>query len=210
MKVLKIILRSGTSSITTKYRKSKRQLNAIPCRFTIRRTVETSYLRQDDKPQTEKTQNTTTEVILVADGSLIEGKGTWAAIMTDKRGVEIASCQGQVRHNNLNSYRVELKGCLGAILMTKTLPNLQSCALYCDNKAVIHRINIITQRQPSAGWTGYDILLQFRKELPPNFKCFHVKGHQDNMVNPKFQLEDNLNILMNMRAEKAQTIFHTL
>jgi hypothetical protein len=51
-------------------------LNAIPCRFTIRRTIETSYLRQDDKPQTEKTHNTTTEVILVSDGSLIEGKGT--------------------------------------------------------------------------------------------------------------------------------------
>jgi hypothetical protein len=83
-------------------------LNAIPCRFTIRKTIETSYLRQDDKPQTEKTQNTTAEVILVSDGSLIEGKGTWAAIMTDKRGVEIASCQGQVRQNNLNSYRVEL------------------------------------------------------------------------------------------------------
>jgi hypothetical protein len=66
--------------------------------------------------------------------------------------------------------------------MTKTLPNLESCTLYFDKKAVIQRINIITQRQPSAGWTDYDILLQIRKELPPNFKCFHVKGHQDKKV----------------------------
>jgi ribonuclease HI len=209
MKGLKIILTSGISSITTKYRKSKRQfftlpLNAIPCRFTIRRTIETSYLRQNDKPQTETTQYTTTEVILVADGYLIEGKGTWAAIMTDKRGVKIASRQGRGRHNNLNSYKVELEGCLGAILMTKTLSNLQSCTLYCDNKEVIHRINIITQRQPSAGWTEYDILLQIRKELPPNFKCFHVKGHQDNKVNPELQLEDNLNIMIDMCAKKRK------
>jgi ribonuclease HI len=88
--------------------------------------------------------------------------------------------------------------------MTKTLPNLQSCTLYCDNKAVTQRINIITQRQPSAGWTDYDILLQIRKELPPNSKCFHVKGHQDSKVNPELELEGKLNMLMGMCAKKRK------
>jgi ribonuclease HI len=125
--------------------------------------------------------------------------------MTDKRGVEIASQQGQVTHNNLRSHRVELEGCLGALKLTKTIPGIQSCTLYCDNKAVIHRLNTIIHRQPSTGWTDYDILIQIRKELPRNFKCLHVKGHQDSKVNPELRLEDNLNILMDMRAKKAQT-----
>jgi ribonuclease HI len=77
--------------------------------------------------------------------------------------------------------------------------------LYCDNKAVIHRLNTIIHRQPSTGWTDYDILIQIRKELPRNFKFFHVKGHQDSKVNPELRLEDNLNILVEMRVKKAQT-----
>jgi hypothetical protein len=68
--------------------------------------IETSYLRHDDKAHPKKVHQTITVVFLVSDGSLIDGKGTWAAIMTDKRGVEIASHQGQVKYNNLNIYIV--------------------------------------------------------------------------------------------------------
>jgi ribonuclease HI len=114
------------------------------------------------------------EVILVEDGSLLDRNRTWAAIMTDKHGVKLASQQGQVAHNNLSSYRVELEGCLGALKLTKKPLNIHSCILYCNNKVVIQRIKTITHRQPSIGWTDYDILIQIRKKLPRNFKCFYV------------------------------------
>jgi ribonuclease HI len=140
----------------------------------------------------------------VAYGILIKVKGTWAAMMTDKRGVELASQQGQVTHNNLRSYKVELEGCLGLLKITKTISSIQSCKLYCDDRAVIHWLNTIIHRQPSTGWTDYDILIQMRKELPRNFKCFHVKGHQDSKVNPELRLEDNFNILMDMQAKKPK------
>jgi ribonuclease HI len=179
--------------------------NATPCKIMFRNTIGTKFQRQNKETCVSKPQSTITEVILVADGSLLKGKGTWAAIMTDKRGVELASQQCQVTHNNLSSYRVELEGCLGAIKLTNTIPGIQSCTLYCDNKAVIHRLHTIIHRQLSTGWTDYDILIQIRKELPRDFKCLHVKGHQDGKVNPELCLEDNLNILMDMRAKKAPT-----
>jgi hypothetical protein len=115
--------------------------NATLYRVTFRNNIETNFQRKNKETHSSKPQSTSTEVILVADGSLLEGKGTWAAIMTDKRGVEIASQQGQVTHNNLCSYRVDLEGCLGALKLTKTIPSIQSCTLHCDNKAVIHTIN---------------------------------------------------------------------
>jgi hypothetical protein len=56
------------------------------------------------------------------------------------------------------------------------------------------------------GKTYYDILIQIRKELPPKFKCFYVRGHQDSKVNQELGLEDNLIILLDMRAKRAQMI----
>jgi hypothetical protein len=103
--------------------------NATPCKIMFRNTIGTKFQRKHKETRVREPQSTITEVILVADGSLLEGKGTWAAIMTDKRGVELASQQGQVTHNNLSSYRVELEGCLGALKLTKTIPGIQSCTL---------------------------------------------------------------------------------
>jgi ribonuclease HI len=183
-------------------------VNATPCKIMFRKTIGTKFQRKNKETCVSEPQSTIMEVILVADGSLLEGKGTWAAIMIDKRGVELASQQGKVTHNNLSSYRVELEGCLGALKLTKTIPGIQSCTLYCDNKAVIHRLNTIIHRQPSTGWTDYDILTQIRKELPRNFKCLHVKGHQDSKVNPELRLEDNLNILMDMRAKRPKPLYY--
>jgi ribonuclease HI len=191
--------------VDTKLTVNTLPVKATPCKVLFRNTIGTKFQRKHKETCVSEPQSTITEVILVADGSLLEGKGTWAAIMNDKRGVELASQQGQVTHNNLSSYRVELEGCLGALKLTKIILGIQSCTLYCYNKAVVHRLNTIIHRQPSTGWTDYDILTQIRKELPRNFKCLHVKGHQDSKVNPDLRLEDNLNILMDMRAEKAQT-----
>jgi hypothetical protein len=87
----------------------------------------------------------------VADGSLVDEKSAWAAIMNNKQGIEWACQQGQGAHNNLSSYRVKLEGCLSPIKLTKTIPNTQLCKLYRNNKAIIQSINTITQRQPSLG-----------------------------------------------------------
>jgi hypothetical protein len=87
--------------------------SATPCRIMFRNTIVTNFQRKNKETHLNKPQSTNTEVILIADGSLLEGKGIWAAMMTYKRGVEIASQQGQVTHNNLSSYRVDLEGCLG-------------------------------------------------------------------------------------------------
>jgi hypothetical protein len=132
--------------------------NAIPCRVTFRNAIGTNFQRKNIETHSSKPKSKFMEVLLMANGSLLEGKGTWAAIMTDKRGVE-ASQQAQETHINLSSYIVELKGFLGELKLDKTIPKIQSCALYCENKAVIHRINTIIHRQPSTGWTDYDILI---------------------------------------------------
>jgi hypothetical protein len=80
--------------------------NATPCKIMFRNTIGTKFQRKIKETCVSEPQSTITEVILVADSSLLKGKGTWAAIMTDKCGVELASQQGQVTHNNLSSYRV--------------------------------------------------------------------------------------------------------
>jgi hypothetical protein len=55
--------------------------NSTPCKIMFRNTIGTKFQRKNKVAQLIKPQSTTTEVILVADGSLLEGNGAWAAIM---------------------------------------------------------------------------------------------------------------------------------
>ena len=50
-------------------------------------------------------------IVAVTDASVIEHKGTWAAILTDPEGRELGQAQGFISRKNLHSFRTELEEC---------------------------------------------------------------------------------------------------
>jgi hypothetical protein len=56
-------------------------------------------------------------IIAVSDSLVIGERGTWAAIVTTRKGKELYRDQGIMSSPNLSSYRAELQGCKGALLL---------------------------------------------------------------------------------------------
>ena len=70
--------------------------------------------------------------------------------------------------------------------------------------AVIHRLRTLQKSVPSVNWSDYDLLMEAKVIMPSNIRFEHVKGHQGNQCHPDFNLQTNLNILMDMRAKQGQ------
>ena len=143
-------------------------------------------------------------IIAVTDASVVGNQGTWAAILTDSDGKEIHQIQGSISGDSLTSFRAELDGCRGVLTLLKKYPKVTTITLFCDNIAVIHRLNSLQTTWPSINWSDYDLLMEAKLVMPQRIQFKHVKGHQGSSCHPNFNLETNLNILMDTRAKKAQ------
>ena len=64
---------------------------------------------------TEATEEYSGDIIAVTDASVIDGYGTWAAILTDPVGRELCQAQGSISCEGLTSFRAELDGCRGVL-----------------------------------------------------------------------------------------------
>ena len=143
-------------------------------------------------------------IIAVTDASVIGNHGTWSAIITDMEGKELHQSQGTISGDGLTSFRAELEGCRGVMVQLQIFPNATSITLFCNNIAVIHRLNTLKSSLPSINWSDYDLLVEAKKVMPSQIQFKHVKGHQVSGCSHEFNLETNLNILMDMRAKQAQ------
>ena len=143
-------------------------------------------------------------IIAVTDASVIGNHGTWSAIITDMEGKELHQSQGTISGDGLTSFRAELEGCRAVMVQLQKFPNATSMTLFCDNIAVIHRLNTLKTSRPSINWSDYDLLVEAKKVMPSQIQFKHVRGHQGVECSHEFNLETNLNILMDMRAKQAQ------
>ena len=84
-------------------------------------------------------------ITAVTDASVIQGQGTWSAILVDKDERTLQQKRGKLQGENLTSFRAELDGCRAAIEMLKEYPNAQDVKLYCGNLAVIKQTNGLTK-----------------------------------------------------------------
>jgi hypothetical protein len=130
--------------------------------------------------------------------------GTWAAIVTTRNGKELFRDQGVLTSRNLSSYRAEPQGCKGTIQLLNKFNKDTPRVLSCENLSMIQSLNKIRNHCPSVNQSNYDILLEIKELIQPTITFQHVKGHQGAEMSDEFDLQTNLNILMDSRAERMQ------
>ena len=92
--------------------------NAYPCAVSatgqILSEIECESIGQEEE---EEEFDYCGSVIAVTDASVVDNQGTWAAIITDPKGIEINQMQGSISGEGLTSFRAELDGCRGVLTL---------------------------------------------------------------------------------------------
>jgi hypothetical protein len=182
-------------------------VDAFPCAITFRNEIISDILDNfieqnvcEYKPYVDE------GIIAVTDASVIGERGTWPAIVTTRKGKELYRYQAIMSSPNLRSYRAELQGCKGALLLLNKFDKDTSRVLLCDNMSAIQRLNKLRNHLPDVNQSDYDILLEIKEIIQPTIRFQHVKGYQGTELSDEFDLQTNLNILMDSRAKRMQQV----
>jgi hypothetical protein len=178
-------------------------VDAFPCLITLRNEI-LSDISDNFSEQTicELKPYVDKGIIAVTDASVIGERGTWAAIVTTRNGKELCRDQGLMICPNLISYRVELQGCKGALLLLNKFDKDTPRVLLCDNMSAIQSFNKLRSHLPNVNQSDYDILLEIKELIQPTIVFQHLKEHQGTELSDEFGLQTNLNILMDSRAKR--------
>jgi hypothetical protein len=145
------------------------------------------------------------EVIIATDALVHQEKAAYAWIIATTKGKVIVSHSARIEAEDISSYQAEAHGILDAI---STLQNhvfeVQQWILYCDNQALVERLQIIQSEQETPPeWTNSDIIELIRQKVLPNGEFKHVKGHQKISNNSNHPIESVLNNWVDDMANKA-------
>jgi hypothetical protein len=143
-------------------------------------------------------------IIEVTNASVIGERGTWAAIVTIRNGKEFCRDQGLMICPNLSSYRSELQCCKGSLPLLNKFDKDTPWVLLCDNMSEIQSLNKLRSHLPNVNQSDYDVLLEIKELIQPIIVFQHVKGNQGTELSDEFDLQTNLNILMDTRAKRMQ------
>jgi hypothetical protein len=182
-------------------------VDAFPCIITFRDEIISdfsyNFIEQnvcEYKPYVEK------GIIAVTDASVIGERGTWATIVTTRKGKELYRDQGIMSSPNLSSYRAELQGHKGALRLLNKFDKDTPRVVLCDNMSAIQSLNKLRNHLPNINQYDYDILLEIKELIQPTIRFQHVNGHQGIELSDEFDLQTNLNILMDSRAKRMQQV----
>ena len=135
------------------------------------------------------------DIVIATDGTLKKGKGGVAYIINSANTPgtlkETLPVAGDGRQ--LTSYRTEIFGILGALLMLKELLQIQSTGwkhltgtMWCDNKGAVQKFNDLEDETPFsltiANQADADVLQKLRlveNELLVDVQAAWVKSHQE-------------------------------
>jgi hypothetical protein len=70
--------------------------------------------------------------------------------------------------------------------------------------SAIQSLNKLRSHLPNVNQSDYDILLEIKELIQPAIVFQHVKGHQGTELSDEFDLQINLNILVDSRAKRMQ------
>jgi ribonuclease HI len=154
-------------------------VDAFPCVITFRNEVisdiSDNFIKQtvcEYKPYVDE------GILAVTDASVIGERGTWATIVITRKGKELYRDQGIMSSPNLSSYRAELQGCKGALLLLNKFNKDTPRVLLCDNMSAIQSLNKLRNHLPNVNQSDYNILLEIKELIQPTISFQHVKGHQ--------------------------------
>jgi hypothetical protein len=69
---------------------------------------------------------------------------------------------------------------------------------------VIQSLNRVRNHFPNVNQSDYDILLEIKEFIQPTILFQHVKGHEGTELSDEFDLQTNINILMDSRVKRIQ------
>jgi hypothetical protein len=180
-------------------------VNAFPCVITFRNEIISDISNKFNNLSVSEHQPHIEEgIIAVMDASVIGEKSTRDSIVTTRNGKELFRDQGVLMSRNLSSYWAELQGCKGALLLLNKFNKDTSQVLLYNNLSAIKSLNKLRNHVPSVNQSDYDILLEIKELIQPTITFQHVKGYQGEEMNDEFDLQTNLNILINSRAKIMQ------
>jgi hypothetical protein len=143
------------------------------------------------------------EIIIVTDASIHKEKAAIAWIVTTKTGKVIKTCQHLLEESHILSFRAEAFGVFSALISLHLHIQQQHTrwTLYCDNKALIYRLNALKSSPVNIEWMDSDALLAICKITPENGQFCHVKGHT--VLSDKSSLPERLNHIVDRKANDA-------
>ena len=175
------------------------------------------------------------DLVIATDGTLKNGKGGAACTLhtTVEPGTIKAIIPVDGRPNQLSSYRTELFGMLGALLILhEVLQNykgpllLATATLWCDNQSAVNKFNLLSGERhysiATANMADADVLQEIRywkHSLPIPIAANWVKSHQDECTTREARLNRIVDRLASMQhnttgewasTTKSQMLPHTI
>jgi Reverse transcriptase-like len=135
-------------------------------------------------------------IILVTDASVQQGTSAIAWVISDTNGNILQKKSQWLEAVNMSSFRAEAYGVylvLQRVYQEIQQHNVQSI-LYCDNKALIHRLNKIQQTPVNMEWMDSNVLQRISQFIPINGYFQHVKGDQQVTEGSKIQVKLNAHV----------------
>ena len=143
------------------------------------------------------------KIIVVSDASVHEKQAAFGWIVADEKGCIIHQHSSRIEELNISSYRAEAFGILDAMkFLHHHQQFIQEWIIYCDNKALITRLQSLEDQEIPYEWQDSDMLYEIQKYLLLDGKFEHVKGHQT-LENDEGPTEVKLNILADKLANEA-------
>jgi hypothetical protein len=119
-------------------------------------------------------------VIICTDASVHEDISAIAWVVTDDTGKVIYQQHQRLPFKSLSSFRAEAYGAFSALttLYTEILQYKSKWKLYCDNQALIFRLQSMQLNIYNPEWINSDVLHSIQEHIPPQGEFYHVKCHQ--------------------------------
>jgi endonuclease/exonuclease/phosphatase family metal-dependent hydrolase len=182
--------------------------NSTPCSLTLFKTP-ISTQRQQSNPikQSITTKDIdlkgSRDIIIVSDATVQQAKSAWAWIATTSQGIVLERQKERIAEWNNTSFRAEALGVLAALRSLHS--EIKKCdaqwKFYCDNQALIKRLQHIQTGKVQYEWTDSDVLMSIKNYIPDKGTFEHVKGHQ--LESEDLPLPARLNIMVDKMANEA-------
>jgi hypothetical protein len=148
-------------------------VNAFPCVITFRNEI-ISDISDNFTEKTVYEHKPYVDEGIIPDASVIGKRGTWTAIVTARNEKELCRDQGIMTSRNLSSYRAELQGCKGSLLLLNKFNKGTPQELICDNLSAIKSLNKLRNHFPNVNQSNYNILLEIKQLIQPTIIFQHV------------------------------------
>jgi Reverse transcriptase-like len=183
--------------------------NVIPCKQTMMGIIPREFTgipknsHKRLQPEDHQSDILPEEILIATDASVHKGKSAIAWIVTTINGKVIKKSQQSLIQTHFSSFQAEAFGVFLAFrsMHQSILQQHTKWTLFCDNKALIHRLQAMVQAPVNIEWTDSDILIAIKQVTPENGRFQHVKGHTK--ITSSSSIPEKLNHIVDRNANKA-------